>query len=96
MSENTFMGVPRDKIPWAPTIDYTKCDFCMECDKFCPHRVFERREGEERRLVVANPNNCVVFCRACAKTCGPDALSFPDKAEVTKLIKRLRDEGAGK
>ncbi len=96
MSENTFMGVPRDKIPWAPTIDYSKCDFCMECDKFCPHRVFERRDGEERRLVVANPNNCVVFCRACAKTCGPDALSFPDKAEVTKLIKRLRDEGAGK
>ena len=23
------------------------------------------------KLVVANPNNCVVFCRACAKTCGP-------------------------
>lgn len=94
--ENTFMGVPRDRIPWAPTIDYSKCDFCMECDKFCPHRVFERREGEECKLVVANPNNCVVFCRACAKTCGRDALSFPDKAEITKLIKRLRDEGAGK
>ncbi|MGQ9674839.1 MAG: 4Fe-4S dicluster domain-containing protein [Chloroflexota bacterium] len=96
MSENTFMGVPRERIPWAPTIDYTKCDFCMECDKFCPHGVFQRREGEERKLVVANPNNCVVFCRACAKTCGPDALSFPNKAEITKLIKQLRDEGSGK
>ena len=96
MSENTFMGVPRERIPWAPTIDYTKCDLCMECDKFCPHGVFQRREGEERKLVVANPNNCVVFCRACAKTCGPDALSFPNKAEITKLIKQLRDEGSGK
>jgi len=93
MSDDTFMGVPRDKIPWAPTIDYEKCDFCMECDKFCPHRVFERREGE-RKLVVANPNICVVFCRACSKTCGPDALSFPNKSEIIKLIKQIRD-GAG-
>ena len=48
------MGVPREKIPWAPTIDYAKCDFCMECDEFCPHQVFERREGDVK-LVVANP-----------------------------------------
>jgi len=93
MSEDTFMGVPRAKIPWCPEIDYKKCDFCMECDEFCPHRVFERREGEEKRLVVAHPENCVVFCRACGKTCGPDALSFPDKKETTALIKRLREEG---
>ena len=89
MSDVTFMGVPRDQIPWAPTIDYSKCNFCMECDNFCPHQVFERRESEPR-LVVKNPNNCVVFCRACAKTCGEDALSFPDKPATTQLIKSLR------
>ena len=55
MAETTFMGVPRDQIPWFPTIDYDKCTFCMECDTFCPHHVFERREGD-RKLVVANPN----------------------------------------
>jgi len=93
MSDETFMGVLREKIPWFPTIDYSKCDFCMECDKFCPHQVFERREGEVK-LVVANPANCVVFCRACAKTCGPDALSFPNKPEIIELIKRLREEGS--
>jgi NAD-dependent dihydropyrimidine dehydrogenase PreA subunit len=92
MSEDTFMGAPREKIDWCPTIDYEKCDFCMECDEFCPHRVFERRDDEERKLVVAHPENCVVFCRACAKTCGPDALSFPDKKETTALIKRMREE----
>lgn len=91
MSDETFMGVHREKIPWFPTIDYAKCDFCMECDKFCPHQVYERREGEPK-LVVAHPTNCVVFCRACAKTCGPDALSFPSKPEVIELIKRLREE----
>lgn len=95
MSESTFMGVPRDKIPWFPTIDYKKCDFCMECDKFCPHRVFERRDGEQK-LVVANGNNCVVFCRACMKTCGPDALSFPSKPDTLALIKQVRDEESRK
>jgi NAD-dependent dihydropyrimidine dehydrogenase PreA subunit len=92
MAENTFMGAPREKIDWCPTIDYDKCDFCMECDEFCPHRVFERRDDEERKLIVAHPENCVVFCRACAKTCEPDALSFPDKKETTASIKRLREE----
>jgi NAD-dependent dihydropyrimidine dehydrogenase PreA subunit len=94
MSENTFMGVARESIPWAPLIDYEKCDFCMECDEFCPHRVFERREGDVK-LVVANPNNCVVFCRACAKTCGPDAITFPDKPQTIKLIKELRNAEGG-
>ncbi len=41
MSETTFMGVERGKIDWKPTIDYSKCDYCMECVKFCPHKVFE-------------------------------------------------------
>jgi NAD-dependent dihydropyrimidine dehydrogenase PreA subunit len=91
MSETTFMGVPREKIPWYPTIDYDKCNFCMECDKFCPHQVYEHREGD-KKLVVANPNNCVVFCRACGKTCGPDAISFPSKSEILTLIKNLRTE----
>ncbi len=93
MAENTFMGVPRSKIPWAPTIDYSKCDFCMECDEFCPHRVFERRDGDVK-LVVANPENCVVFCRACSKTCGPDAITFPDKPATVALIKKLHAEEA--
>ncbi|MDQ7824232.1 MAG: 4Fe-4S dicluster domain-containing protein [Candidatus Eremiobacteraeota bacterium] len=95
MSESTFMGVPRERIPWYPVIDYTKCNFCMECDKFCPHKVFERNEGE-RKLVVKNKENCVVFCRACAKTCEPDALSFPNKQETTALIKQIRKEEEAK
>ena len=95
MSDITFMGVPRDKIPWFPTIDYAKCTFCMECDDFCPHHVFERRESNPS-LVVTGPNNCVVFCRACSKTCGPDAISFPEKNDIIALIKRIRQEEAAK
>jgi len=92
MADDTFMGVKRELIDWYPTIDYSKCNFCMECDKFCPHKVFEHRDGDPK-LVVANPNNCVVFCRACAKTCDPDAITFPSKPETIAAIKKIREEG---
>lgn len=87
----TFMGVPRNKIDWYPRIDYEKCDYCMDCVEFCPHDVFEVREEEEKKLIVKNPNNCVVFCRACSKACSPDALNFPEKSEVKEHIKNLRN-----
>jgi len=92
MSETTFIGVEREMIDRKPVIDYSKCNYCMECVKFCPHRVFEVRENEEIKLIVKNPYNCVVFCRACSKTCGPDALSFPDKNETSQMIRDIRKE----
>ena len=95
MSEDSFMGVPRNTIDWSPTIDFDKCNYCMECVKFCPHQVYEVRETEEKKLIVKNPDNCVVFCRACGKTCGVDALTFPDKGATTKKIKETRKGLAG-
>lgn len=92
MAEETFMGVPRSAIDWSPHIDYSRCNYCMECVKFCPHNVYEVRENEARKFIVKNPDNCVVFCRACGKTCGLDAISFPDKGEVTRKIKEMRKE----
>ena len=95
MSETTFMGVERDKIDWSPRIDFDVCNYCMECVDFCPHQVFEEFKDEktgERRFIIKNPDNCVVFCRACSKTCGLDCMSFPNKAETTKRIKQLRKE----
>ncbi|MHA1674015.1 MAG: 4Fe-4S dicluster domain-containing protein [Promethearchaeota archaeon] len=90
--KETFMGVPRNRIKWSPTILYDKCNFCMECDKFCPHHVFEVNESAEKKLIVKNPNNCVVFCRSCLKACPLDALTFPFKKEVIGYIKNLRNE----
>lgn len=92
MSEATFMGVPREKIDWSPRIDYDLCNNCLECTEFCPHQVYEVDEKAEKKLIVKNPNNCVVFCRACGKTCGLDAISFPKKSETTAYIKKIRKE----
>ena len=94
MSDSTFMGVPRDKIDWSPRIDLEKCDNCMECIAFCPHQVFAVDETAEKKVSVGNPDNCVVFCRACGKTCGPDAIAFPSKTETTAHIKAIRKEAA--
>jgi NAD-dependent dihydropyrimidine dehydrogenase PreA subunit len=93
MSEETYMGVPREKIPWFPIIDYGKCNFCEgdpQCLKFCPHGVFGR-DKTGKKLIVASPNNCVVFCRSCRKMCAPEALSFPSKPETIGLIQKLRE-----
>lgn len=92
MSETTFMGVPREKIDWSPRINFDICNDCMECVKFCPHEVFEEIAGDGHKFTVKNPNNCVVFCRACGKACGLDAITFPEKKETAAEIKRIRKE----
>jgi len=90
--KETFMGVPRNRIDWTPTIVYDRCNYCMECAKFCPHDVFEINESMEKKLTVKNSNNCVVFCRSCLKACPLDALTFPVKKEIIIYIKTLRNE----
>lgn len=96
MTEDTYMGVPRSKIPWYPIIDTKKCNQCdgePQCLKFCPHGVFEFNK-EKKEFIVQNRNNCVVFCRTCLKVCATEALVFPEKKEVLKVIKDVRDKKA--
>lgn len=89
---STFMGVAREKIPWWPNIDASKCDGCsgeFDCLKFCPHQVY-KPSADSRLIEVENKFNCVVFCRACQKMCPKDALSFPNKSDILKTIKEAR------
>ena len=96
MTEDTYMGVPRSKIPWYPIIDTKKCNQCdgePQCLKFCPHGVFEFNK-EKKEFIVKNRNNCVVFCRSCLKVCATEALIFPEKKEILKVIKDVREKKA--
>ena len=89
---STFMSVAREKIPWWPEVDTSKCDGCageFDCLKFCPHQVY-KPSADSKFIEVENKFNCVVFCRACQKMCPKDALSFPDKSEILKIIKESR------
>jgi len=58
---------------WYPIIDEELCINCNTCVDFCNPRVFE--EGEDFPQVV-RPENCVEFCRGCAKICPEQAISY--------------------
>ncbi len=58
---------------WYPVIDYDKCVGCLSCVEFCPHEVYEEKDGKP---VVINPDNCVEFCRGCQKICDAGAIDY--------------------
>ncbi|HUT17255.1 MAG TPA: ferredoxin family protein [Acidobacteriota bacterium] len=95
MAEETYHGVPRNKIPWYPTIDYDKCTSCGTCVDYCKLGVYEFEENQgKKKPVVKNPNNCVVFCTGCNEQCPAGAIKHPSKKEAREIIKKLRKNEA--
>ncbi len=91
MSDQSYMGIPREAIPWFPTIDPEACLNDSECLQFCTNDVFVQGE---KTTIVANPLNCVVGCSSCTSICPTDALSFPGQAEFVATLRRLREQYA--
>ena len=85
-----YKGMPRDKIPWYPKIDYEKCVGCKQCFDFCGNNVYEWDE-ENNHPIVKNLNNCVINCVACAKLCPQKAISFPSKEEIEEMVKKFKE-----
>ena len=82
---NDWRGIPREEIPWFPTIDSEKCIGCRECITICKNGVLAFDETSQKSNVI-KPYNCVVECRTCARLCPAAAISFPDAAEFTNII----------
>lgn len=91
MALRAYLGIPREMIPWAPTIDADRCIGCGDCLEFCPNDVYLLFEADQKML-VANPNNCVPMCDRCVTSCQSEAISFPDKEEMKKLLQQLRQQ----
>ena len=68
--------VPREQIPWYPTIDVEKCTGCRTCFEFCSHGTYGWDDSAEKP-VVENPFNCVVGCSGRAPQCPNGAITFP-------------------
>jgi len=79
--------IPREEIPWFPTIVAEKCTGCGTCVEFCVHDVYELAG----KASVRNPYNCVVGCTGCLSKCPEGAISFPSFDEFRKNIKRVRE-----
>lgn len=82
------LKVPRERIPWFPTVNEHACIGDQECLNFCKSNVFEWNEGTGRPI-VAKPFNCVVGCDACAKICPSEAISFPPLEEFKATLRKL-------
>ena len=90
MSEETYEGIPRDKIPWDPKIDYEKCITCGKCVDFCHMRTFKFEEKNGEKRTVVNPNRCVVFCRGCEDICPAGAITHPSEEITQAIIDKLK------
>jgi NAD-dependent dihydropyrimidine dehydrogenase PreA subunit len=88
-----YPGIPREKFPWYPRINYEHCLKDLDCMNFCPHNVFEW-DPVSRRPIVAHPNNCVPGCTACAEHCRVKAITLPGAEEVRAVLRRLRRQFA--
>ena len=95
-SDNTW-GLPRDLIPWGPTIDPGHCHSSGECVRFCPNNVFEF-DAPSGHARVARFHQCTVMCSNCVAVCPNGAISFPDQdsflATVSELRKRARSDAS--
>jgi ferredoxin len=92
MAEVTYDGIPRDKIPWDPKINYEKCVTCGKCVDFCHVGAlgFEEEDGQKRAVVI--PKRCIVFCRGCEPVCPEGAITHPSEEETLKIIDKLKEE----
>ena len=86
-----YLGIPRNLIPWFPSVDEAKCNGCSICVKACKHEVFAY-SSSNKQAFVANPYFCEVFCQSCQFQCNEEAISFPDKSRVKEVIKKLREQ----
>lgn len=89
-----WRGIPREKIPWYPTIDGEKCGGCRTCVEFCKNGVLEFDE-QTQKARVRSPYNCVVECSTCGRLCPVEAISFPEQKEFADIIRRLLRDHRG-
>ncbi len=73
-----WQGIPREQIPWFPTVSAELCNGCGKCLEICPKDVFA--VDEAGKAVVMEPFLCIVGCCFCKGVCEPAAILMPEKS----------------
>jgi NAD-dependent dihydropyrimidine dehydrogenase PreA subunit len=79
---NLWHGIPREEIPWRPTVDPDGCIGCQLCYITCGRDVYEMQDGI---AVEIDPMNCAVGCSTCGNICPTGAITFPPMDAVWRL-----------
>lgn len=74
--------IPRDDIPWYPTVDADSCIGCQLCYVTCGRSVYEMNDGVADAV---DPMNCAVGCTTCGNICPTGSITFPSLDAVWKL-----------
>jgi NAD-dependent dihydropyrimidine dehydrogenase PreA subunit len=92
-SSGAYAGLPRERIPWYPTIVAEHCrptECGLACIAACPQNVYEHQA--DGRVMVARPLACTVGDISCSFQCPFDAIRFPSQRELRRTLKALRQE----
>lgn len=102
LSPTRWHGIPRQDIPWFPSLDADKCIGCELCYVTCGREVYEITPDPRAKASVERPYNCMVGCGTCATVCPVEAISFPGRDLIWKLegehkiFKMVREESKEK
>ncbi len=86
--DDSYQGIPREEIPWFPTVDRSKCSGCSSCVEFCAQGVFFFVESKS---FVVRPMECIVGNSNCRSFCPEKAITFPTGAELKEKLRQLRE-----
>jgi ferredoxin len=95
----TWHGIPRDEIPWFPTVDEDACIGCSLCFVTCGRGVYAM---QSRVAKVVKGMSCMVGCGTCGAVCPTQAISFPPRDLVWrverehKIFREVKREAAEK
>jgi len=79
---NLWHGIPREEIPWRPSVDDEACIGCQLCYITCGRAVYEMHDGVAEAV---DPMNCVVGCTTCGNICPTGAITFPALDSIWKF-----------
>lgn len=82
VEKKTWHGIPREEIPWLPTVDAEACIGCQLCYITCGRAVFEMQENV---AVAVSAMECMVGCSTCGNVCPTNAIAFPNLDTVWKM-----------